>query len=242
MHTTRNISEKIKSVIRKCSHAHVHGGSSDSDIPYELHAVIEGAKAPKKGCFVGCVGEDEEEEKRNQIPLQYLSHPAFLQLLKQYQYDPDDKIDGPLKIPCTVEFFDRFLKFPGCLTSPPSWLSPPGDAVPRRLALFRAPPSACALVLALALVRAPTAAQILAPPLAPAPCRGPDPSSAPPLPPAQDPFPPPPLLLAALAPAAVAPPPRKSSGEAVARRGRSLPPQANLNSPPPLAKKDSPPP
>ncbi|KAJ4848696.1 hypothetical protein Tsubulata_046924 [Turnera subulata] len=109
MHTTRNLSEKIKSVIKKCSH--VHGGSSDSDIPYELHAVIEGAKAPKKGCFVVCVGEDEEEEKRYQIPLQYLSHPAFLQLLKQYQYDPDDKIDGPLKIPCTVEFFDRFLKF-----------------------------------------------------------------------------------------------------------------------------------
>ncbi|KAJ4842456.1 hypothetical protein Tsubulata_001808 [Turnera subulata] len=114
MHTTRNISEKIKSVIKKkCSHV-VHGGcSSDYDPPpYELHAVIEGAKAPKKGCFVVCVGgEEEEEEKRYQIPLQYLSHPAFLQLLKQYQDDPDDKIDGPLKIPCTVEFFDRFLKF-----------------------------------------------------------------------------------------------------------------------------------
>ncbi|KAJ4833332.1 hypothetical protein Tsubulata_000552 [Turnera subulata] len=110
MHPTRNISQKLSMLVRKL------GARHDRNSGYELLGVMnnninsssEGAKATtrKKGCVVVCVGE---EEKRYQVPVQYLSHPAFLQLLKQSQEDPDDKIDGPIKILRSPDFFDHFF-------------------------------------------------------------------------------------------------------------------------------------
>ncbi|KAB1224620.1 Auxin-induced protein X15 [Morella rubra] len=61
----------------------------------------------KKGhvmMYVGKVG------KRYEVPLKYLSLPAFQELIDQSQPDElDITIDGPIVLACSTEVFDQFL-------------------------------------------------------------------------------------------------------------------------------------
>ena len=57
------------------------------------------------GLYVG------EEKKRYEIPVKYLSLPAFQELIVQSQADElEPKIQGPIMLACRTEEFDQLLK------------------------------------------------------------------------------------------------------------------------------------
>lgn len=51
-----------------------------------------------------------EEQKRYQVPLNYLSIPTQRSMVKSLPpYDLETKIEGPILLSCTPQFFDQFL-------------------------------------------------------------------------------------------------------------------------------------
>lgn len=73
-------------------HHHHHGARSEcGDIP--------------RGCFAIMVGQGEEQQ-RFIVPLIYINHPLFLQLLKEAEEEYGFKYEkGPISIPCHVAEF-----------------------------------------------------------------------------------------------------------------------------------------
>ncbi|XP_059667298.1 auxin-responsive protein SAUR32-like [Cornus florida] len=73
-------------------HHHHHGKNSKEmrDIP--------------KGCVAIMVGQGEEQE-RFIIPVIYINHPLFMQLLKEAEEEYGFDQKGPINIPCHVEEF-----------------------------------------------------------------------------------------------------------------------------------------
>ncbi|KAF9681406.1 hypothetical protein SADUNF_Sadunf06G0222600 [Salix dunnii] len=63
-----------------------------------------------KGYLAVGVGE---EQKRFIIPTEYLSHPAFLILLREAEEEFGFQQAGVLRIPCEVAVFERILKLVG---------------------------------------------------------------------------------------------------------------------------------
>ncbi|XP_057522529.1 auxin-responsive protein SAUR32 [Amaranthus tricolor] len=63
-------------------------------------------KGVPKGCMVVLVGhEGEEKLERFVIPIMYINHPLFLQLLKDAEEEYGFTHKGPITIPCHVEQF-----------------------------------------------------------------------------------------------------------------------------------------
>ncbi|KAK7410751.1 hypothetical protein VNO78_01802 [Psophocarpus tetragonolobus] len=75
-------------------HLHHHHHENKKDIMKDV----------PKGCLAILVGQGEEQQ-RFVIPVMYMNHPLFMQLLKQAEdeYGFDQK--GPITIPCHVEHF-----------------------------------------------------------------------------------------------------------------------------------------
>ncbi|GMH08837.1 hypothetical protein Nepgr_010677 [Nepenthes gracilis] len=72
--------------------SHHHGKEILKDIP--------------KGCLAILVGhEGEEKLQRFIIPVIYINHPLFLQLLKEAEEEYGFDQKGPITIPCNVEEF-----------------------------------------------------------------------------------------------------------------------------------------
>ncbi|KAL8050710.1 hypothetical protein ABFX02_06G098200 [Erythranthe guttata] len=57
-----------------------------------------------KGCVAVTVGQGEEQQ-RFIIPVTYVNHPLFIQLLKEAEEEYGFDHDGPINIPCHVEDF-----------------------------------------------------------------------------------------------------------------------------------------
>nr|XP_027103521.1 auxin-responsive protein SAUR32-like [Coffea arabica] len=72
-------------------HFHHHGRKDLRDIP--------------KGCLAILVGHEGEEQQRFIIPVIYINHPLFMQLLKEAEEEYGFDHKGPLNIPCHVEEF-----------------------------------------------------------------------------------------------------------------------------------------
>ncbi|KAJ4951681.1 hypothetical protein NE237_028513 [Protea cynaroides] len=72
-------------------------------LPYHHHGKKDQRAIPK-GCFAIMVGQGEEQQ-RFVIPVMYINHPLFMQLLKEAEdeYGFDQK--GTITIPCHVEEF-----------------------------------------------------------------------------------------------------------------------------------------
>lgn len=58
-----------------------------------------------KGCLAVMVGEDEEQRQRFVIPVIYINHPLFMQLLKEAEEEYGFDQKGPIAIPCHVDQF-----------------------------------------------------------------------------------------------------------------------------------------
>ncbi|OAY59563.1 hypothetical protein MANES_01G041200v8 [Manihot esculenta] len=72
-------------------HHHHHQGKKDlKDIP--------------KGCLAILVGQGEEQQ-RFVIPVIYINHPLFIQLLKEAEEEYGFDQKGPIIIPCHVQEF-----------------------------------------------------------------------------------------------------------------------------------------
>lgn len=62
----------------------------------------------KKGWMAVQVGlEDEEKIERFEIPISYLYHSLFIELLDKAREVYGYHVDGPLKLPCSVDGFLR---------------------------------------------------------------------------------------------------------------------------------------
>ncbi|KAI3750970.1 hypothetical protein L2E82_21925 [Cichorium intybus] len=58
-----------------------------------------------KGCVTVMVGHEDEEKKRFVIPVMYMNHPLFLELLKEAEEEYGFQNQGPIIIPCRVQDF-----------------------------------------------------------------------------------------------------------------------------------------
>lgn len=58
-----------------------------------------------KGCLAIMVGQDEDHKQRFVIPVIYINHPLFMQLLKEAEEEYGFDHEGPITIPCHVEDF-----------------------------------------------------------------------------------------------------------------------------------------
>ncbi|CAI9774205.1 unnamed protein product [Fraxinus pennsylvanica] len=69
-----------------------------------FHHHHQGKKDIPKGCVAITVGQGEEQQ-RFIVPVIYINHPLFTELLKvaENEYGFDQK--GPINIPCNVEEF-----------------------------------------------------------------------------------------------------------------------------------------
>lgn len=75
--------------------------------PHLLHHHVKNNKEPKyipKGCLAVMVGQGEEPQ-RFVIPVIYINHPLFMQLLKEAEEEYGFDQKGPITIPCHVEEF-----------------------------------------------------------------------------------------------------------------------------------------
>ncbi|KAB2016921.1 hypothetical protein ERO13_D08G114900v2 [Gossypium hirsutum] len=57
-----------------------------------------------KGCLAVLVGQGQEQQ-RFVIPLIYITHPLFMQLLKEAEEEYGFDHEGPITIPCHVQEF-----------------------------------------------------------------------------------------------------------------------------------------
>ncbi|GAA0157386.1 hypothetical protein Leryth_004671 [Lithospermum erythrorhizon] len=58
-----------------------------------------------KGCVAILVGQKGEEQQRFIVPVMYMNHPLFMQLLKEAEEEYGFEHSGPINIPCHVEEF-----------------------------------------------------------------------------------------------------------------------------------------
>ncbi|KAG0472533.1 hypothetical protein HPP92_013947 [Vanilla planifolia] len=65
---------------------------------------------PPKGWLVVRVGEEEREQQRFLVPIEYLRHPLFVGLLKQSEKEYGFQQKGAITIPCNVEHFQHVRK------------------------------------------------------------------------------------------------------------------------------------
>ncbi|XWS22215.1 hypothetical protein CRYUN_Cryun29cG0015200 [Craigia yunnanensis] len=94
---------KIGSLIQKL-------GRSKPNNSYNRLVEAEDAKSlqARRGYVAMYVGK---EAKRYEVPIKYLSSPAFQELLIRSQDDDlETKIDGPITIACTPKRFKQLLK------------------------------------------------------------------------------------------------------------------------------------
>ncbi|CAN4102310.1 unnamed protein product [Withania somnifera] len=63
-------------------------------------------KAIPKGCLAITVGQGEEQQ-RFVIPVIYINHPLFMQLLKEAEEEYGFDHNGPINIPCHIEEFQH---------------------------------------------------------------------------------------------------------------------------------------
>ncbi|GMI76514.1 SMALL AUXIN UPREGULATED RNA 32 [Hibiscus trionum] len=78
-------------------HLHLHGFHFHEHEDKELKDV-------PKGSLAILVGRGEEQQ-RFVIPVMYITHPLFLQLLKEAEEEYGFDHDGPITIPCHVDEF-----------------------------------------------------------------------------------------------------------------------------------------
>ncbi|KAG5045805.1 hypothetical protein JHK86_015211 [Glycine max] len=91
-------------------HQHHHHMSFHLHIPHlhfhhhHQHEKKEDLKDIPKGCLAILVGQGEEQQ-RFVVPVMYMNHPLFMQLLKEAEEEYGFDQKGPITIPCHVEHF-----------------------------------------------------------------------------------------------------------------------------------------
>ncbi|XP_058781429.1 auxin-responsive protein SAUR32-like [Vicia villosa] len=84
---------------------HHHNMSFHLHIPHlHFHQNHEKNKDIPKGCMAVMVGQGEEQQ-RFVIPVIYINHPLFMQLLKEAEEEYGFAQKGPITIPCHIEQF-----------------------------------------------------------------------------------------------------------------------------------------
>ncbi|PIN22527.1 hypothetical protein CDL12_04762 [Handroanthus impetiginosus] len=88
------------------------GGIEKTSILHLLHHHHEEKQVVReipKGCLAIKVGGQGEEQERFVVPVIYLNHPLFLQLLKEAEEEYGFDQRGTITIPCHVDDF-RFVQ------------------------------------------------------------------------------------------------------------------------------------
>ncbi|CAA6656370.1 unnamed protein product [Spirodela intermedia] len=82
---------------------HLHGGGGSKKDPH--HHNHQQQQQVRKGFLAVMVGEEGEERQRFVVPVAYLSHPLFLQLLKEAEEEYGFNQKGAIALPCNVPEF-----------------------------------------------------------------------------------------------------------------------------------------
>ncbi|XP_062120003.1 auxin-responsive protein SAUR32 [Humulus lupulus] len=85
-------------------HINFHNHNKDHDHHDDQGDQVAMKDIPK-GCLAVMVGEDEEQTQRFVIPVRYINHPLFMQLLKEAEEEYGFDQKGPIVIPCHVDQF-----------------------------------------------------------------------------------------------------------------------------------------
>ncbi|GMH18313.1 hypothetical protein Nepgr_020154 [Nepenthes gracilis] len=87
-------------------HRHVHGNHGCGGVHHHHHDGKMELKGIPKGWLAILVGhEDEEELQRFIIPVVYINHPLFMELLKEAEEEYGFDQKGPITIPCRLDEF-----------------------------------------------------------------------------------------------------------------------------------------
>ncbi|KAL6581587.1 hypothetical protein OROMI_007510 [Orobanche minor] len=78
-------------------HIHFHHGGGGGGARREVRGI-------PKGCVAITVGQGPDQQ-RFVIPVMYVNHPLFMDLLKEAEEEYGFDHDGPIIIPCRVEAF-----------------------------------------------------------------------------------------------------------------------------------------
>ncbi|KAK9075255.1 hypothetical protein SSX86_003576 [Deinandra increscens subsp. villosa] len=84
-------------------HHHHHHHHQDQD-DHGMKKDDDKMKIPK-GCMAVTVGHEDEEQKRFIIPVMYINHPLFMELLKEAENEYGFHHQGPINIPCHLQDF-----------------------------------------------------------------------------------------------------------------------------------------
>ncbi|KAH9780302.1 auxin-responsive protein saur32-like [Citrus sinensis] len=74
-------------------------------IHFHHHGKKEEMRNIPKGCLAILVGQEGEEQQKFVIPVIYINHPLFMQLLKEAEEEYGFDQKGPITLPCHVEEF-----------------------------------------------------------------------------------------------------------------------------------------
>ena len=85
-----------KNFLNSHFHFHIHHGNGGNK--------REETRDIPKGCLAVLVGQGEEQQ-RFVIPVIYINHPLFMELLKEAEEEYGFEQTGPIAIPCHVEEF-----------------------------------------------------------------------------------------------------------------------------------------
>ncbi|GAB2249693.1 hypothetical protein Droror1_Dr00013052 [Drosera rotundifolia] len=82
-----------------------HSSAASARHGIQHHRREEKREVPK-GCLAVLVGVEEEEElERFVVPVMYINHPLFMELLKEAEEEYGFDHKGPITIPCRVAEF-----------------------------------------------------------------------------------------------------------------------------------------
>ncbi|KAL8233081.1 hypothetical protein R6Q57_002859 [Mikania cordata] len=84
-------------------HHHHHKDHHHHNDQHDDHGMKKD-KIPK-GCMTVTVGHEDEEQKRFIIPVMYLNHPLFMELLKEGEDEYGFHYHGPINFHCHVKDF-----------------------------------------------------------------------------------------------------------------------------------------
>ncbi|MQL84734.1 hypothetical protein Taro_017245 [Colocasia esculenta] len=83
---------------------HLHGAGGGRKDHHHGQRQQHQPQVPK-GCLAVMVGQEEEEQQRFVVPVAYLSHPLFMQLLKEAENEYGFEHKGAIALPCHVAEF-----------------------------------------------------------------------------------------------------------------------------------------
>lgn len=88
-------------------HHHQQQQQAKTKKDHQQNMMSSSSSSIPKGCMAVMVGHEGGEQKRFVIPVIYIYHPLFMELLKEAEEEYGFDHRGPINIPCDVQQFSN---------------------------------------------------------------------------------------------------------------------------------------